>query len=95
MFVLFAFVFVDTLFWLVSPILTSLNISYIQNYKDDKWYGVQLFLLTLLSQFINKTVFNQFLYRMGSFGVNLKNNLNMMVFAKSMNYSTLANKDIS
>jgi len=71
-----------------------MSINYIKNYKDDKWYGIQLFIITLLSGVIQKIMYNQFLYRFGCFGISLKNNLNMMIFVKSLNYSTLANKDI-
>ena len=92
---MFFVIFIETIFTIINPILTSININYIQNYKDDTWYGVQLFLLTLFSGIIHKIIFNQFLYRFGSFGINLKNNLNMMIYAKSLNYSTLANKKIS
>lgn len=83
------------LFYVTQPLLTSYNIDYIQNHRGDLSYGITLFLITILTEVLNKISWNQVLYRFSFFGLKLFNTINTMIYHKSLKYSALADKRFS
>lgn len=82
---------VITLF-LVRPLLTSINIDFIQNHRGDINYGIQLFFLTLIVSILHRLSFTQGIYQFSMLGLKLSNTLNMLIYAKSLKYSPIADK---
>ncbi len=78
--------------YLVKPFLTSLNIRFTTFYSDDTDYGILLFILTIVCAILFQIVMEQMIYRFTIFGITLENSLTMMIFQKSLKYSSLALK---
>lgn len=87
--------FLNVIFYIAPVLLTSYNIDYIQSHRGDLQYGIILFLLTLFVEVGHKLSFSQTMYRFSFFGLKLYNTINMMIYHKSLKYSTLANKRFS
>lgn len=92
---IFGILFFQVLSYMATPFLTTWNIDYIRNHQGDIQYGVILFLATIFATVVHKIFFSQFFYNFTFFGINIKNCLNMMIFTKSLRYSTLADKQFS
>jgi ATP-binding cassette, subfamily C (CFTR/MRP), member 1 len=83
-----------TLLFMAMPFLTSFNIQYIQSSRDVS-KGIMLFGLTILVCMVQKISFAQLMYKFEFIGIQWCNCLNMMIYNKSLKYSTLANKEFS
>jgi len=78
--------------YMLRPFATSLSIDYIQNHQGDIRYGIGIFFLIFLITFINQVTFTHLLYRFTLIGLNLANGLTMLIYCKSLKYSSLASK---
>lgn len=81
--------------FIMNPLLTAFNIDFIQNYQGDTQYGIILFTATFIANALLKLSFAQLMYRYNFIGINMKNSLNMMIYCKSLRYSSTANKQFS
>jgi hypothetical protein len=75
--------------------VTALNIDYISNYRDNVGYGVGLFFATFLVAFLTRMTISHMFYRFTILGINLANTVTMMVFTKSLRYSSMADKEFT
>ena len=81
--------------YLVRPLLTSINIDFIQNHQGDVKYGIQLFFLTLIVSILHRVTWTQFVYKFSMLGLKLSNTMNMLIYQKSLKYSPIADKKYS
>ena len=89
---IFALIVWVIILYLVRPLLTSINIDYIQNHQGNVNYGIQLFFLTLVVSILHRVSFTQVMYKFSMLGLKLANTMNMLIYAKSLKYSPIADK---
>jgi hypothetical protein len=86
---------VVVLSFIALPLMTSYNIDYISNHREDLQYGIALFLITLAAQTLNNLFFSQLMHRYNFIGAKMSNALNIMIYQKSLKYSVLASRRFS
>ena len=86
-----AILVVDILF-MSFPLLTAVNIDYLDNHRDNVTRGILLFLLTFFISVTHRIIFSQYFFRFMNLGIRLSNVVTMIVYNKSLKYSPTANK---
>ena len=77
------------------PVLTALNIDYLNNHRNDVKRGVLLFFLTFGVSVVHRVLFSQYFYRFMNLGIRLSNVVTMIIYNKSLKYSVEASKEFS
>ena len=90
-FLLVSIIFTGSLF-MFFPVLTALNVDYLENHRDDVTKGILLFLLTFAVSVLHRVVFSQYFYRFMNLGIRLSNVVTMIVYDKALRYSPTADK---
>ena len=89
---LFLAIFVTVTLFMSFPLLTALNIDYLQNHRDDLTRGIILFLMTFFISVIHRIVFSHYFFQFMNLGIRLSNVVTMIIYNKSLKYSPVANK---
>jgi len=90
-FLLISIIFTVTLF-LSFPVLTALNVDYMENYRDNVTRGILLFLLTFAVSVAHRIIFSQYFYRFMNLGIRLSSVVTMIIYNKALKYSPTSDK---
>jgi len=80
----------------VSPYLTALMMRYIAHKEDyADYYGVMLFVFVIVLEIVKSISETHLGYRFTILGINLTNNLTLLIYSKSLKFASIAEKDFS
>jgi len=77
----------------LSPWITALMMNYISHKEDyESYYGYMLFGVILILQVVKSLCETHLGYNFTKFGINITNNLTLLIFTKSLKYQSIAEK---